>query len=339
MTLVSIPQRLPPEIKSARSWQEFNRWASGQDIFNKAVLDSLRKFQREGVAPAPPSPALATIGGKGNIKGPASSTVGNIATWNNTAGSKLADGGKAAANLVTGPASAVSGNLPSFNGTTGKVLQDSGVASGNLVTASSAFTADNDIPRAVGAARALESSAVTVSDAGRLRAFGKVLDVPMYGGALTSSAGVNAGTDGTTETTLFTVTLPSGVVNTVGVNVRLRLWGVTNGSAVPPTLTLRIKYGSTTLCTLSAAGAAMASGEGWKLDADITTTGSGTVFAQAMIIYPVAMRGDHAENAAAASPTTSGSVTVSVTGQWGAGTAGNVFTVTNGLLEVGGQTS
>lgn len=35
---------------------------------------------------------------------------------------------------VTGPASSTSGNLPSFNGTTGKVIQDSGIASSAVVT-------------------------------------------------------------------------------------------------------------------------------------------------------------------------------------------------------------
>jgi hypothetical protein len=140
MTLVAIPLRTPPEIKSARSWQEFGRWGSGQDRFNRQVLAALRKFQREAVAPAPPSPSLATIGGKGNVKGPASSVIGDIATWNNLSGSKLADSGKLAADIVTGPGSAVDGDVVLFDGATGKIIKDSGVLGSRLVTASAVLT-------------------------------------------------------------------------------------------------------------------------------------------------------------------------------------------------------
>ncbi len=134
MSAIPIPQVLPPELKRVQSWDELNRWGTEQDRFQQEILASLRAIQRELLAPAPPSPALATIGGKGNIKGPASSVIGDIATWNNTAGSKLADGGVVAANLIT----------------------------------SSAVLADKRILRGDGGARGIQGSAWTIEDTGEM---------------------------------------------------------------------------------------------------------------------------------------------------------------------------
>jgi len=60
--------------------------------------------------------------------------------WSRT-GNKGTDG--AGTGDVTGPASSTSGNLPSFNGTTGKILQDSGVAAANVVTLAGSQTLTN----------------------------------------------------------------------------------------------------------------------------------------------------------------------------------------------------
>lgn len=56
-------------------------------------------------------------------------------------GNKGADG--AGTGDVSGPASSTTGNLPSFNGTTGKLLQDSGIAAANVVTLAGSQTLTN----------------------------------------------------------------------------------------------------------------------------------------------------------------------------------------------------
>jgi hypothetical protein len=155
-------------------------------------------------------------------------------------------------------------------------------------------------------------------------------------GALVSSASVNAdsGAQGTTETTIYSEALPVGRINLVGQNVWLRLWGVFTSSAVPPTLTIRIKYGSTTLATLIPALTALLTNQGWKASADLTTRASGSVFAQGDALFRSAaavLDNAFAANTAAGAPTTTGTVTLNVTAQWGTATAGNVLTLTNAL--------
>ncbi len=106
--------------------------------------------------------------GGGTVNGPGTTNIGNIASWNNTIGTLLDDGGKAVVNLVTnngtstngfvatfadgtgkiiqngtkleadlvtGPtAASATDNLASFNGTTGKIIKDSGISSSNITT-------------------------------------------------------------------------------------------------------------------------------------------------------------------------------------------------------------
>lgn len=68
------------------------------------------------------------------LQGPASSTVGNIATMNNTTGTLLADSGVAATAVALGAASSVAGNVASYTNTGGKQLSDSGLSAAALVT-------------------------------------------------------------------------------------------------------------------------------------------------------------------------------------------------------------
>jgi hypothetical protein len=160
-------------------------------------------------------------------------------------------------------------------------------------------------------------------------------------GALVSSASVDAdaGAQGTTETTIYSEALPVGRLNLVGCNLRLRLWGIFTSSGTPPTLTIRIKYGSTTLITLVPVLTASLTNQGWKVEADLTTRVSGSVFAQALALFRSAaavLDNFFAANTAAGTPTTTGTVTLNVTAQWGAATTGNVLTLTNALPSLDG---
>lgn len=60
--------------------------------------------------------------GLGNVLGPATSTVGHVATWANSSGTLLADGG---ASIVVGPATSTDNAIARFDGTTGTSIQNS----------------------------------------------------------------------------------------------------------------------------------------------------------------------------------------------------------------------
>lgn len=113
------------------------------------------------------TPEISQVAESG-VTGPASSVVGNIATWANIFGTSLADGLKAGADLVTGPASAVSGNVAGFTGTGGKVIFDTGLTGASLgiaVTAASTFDFDNFLMRSDGTGRGAQiASGISISD-------------------------------------------------------------------------------------------------------------------------------------------------------------------------------
>lgn len=75
--------------------------------------------------------SIGSIGG-GDVSGPASSTVDNLAVFADATGKTIKDGGPIGAGTgdVIGPSGAVDGNLAVFDGTTGKLLKDGGAPGG-----------------------------------------------------------------------------------------------------------------------------------------------------------------------------------------------------------------
>lgn len=149
--------------------------------------------------------------GTGNVMGPNSSTIGHLASFNNTLGTLLSDSGVAASLIVTGPGSSVAGNIPTFSGTGGNVLQDSGIAVSSLAPkVSPVFTAPT-----LGAALAtsINGLALTTTTGTLTIANGKTLTANNTltfsgtdgstlaigsGGTLGTAAYVNTGTSGGT---------------------------------------------------------------------------------------------------------------------------------------------
>lgn len=149
--------------------------------------------------------------------------------------------------------------------------------------------------------------------------------------------GADNAANGVTETTIFSEVLPSGILGDTGATCHVRMQGIASATVVPPTLTLRLKYGVTSVCTVAAAPPSNAANLGWAYIADVTTRTVNTVHGQAWVLYPATPQGGHCGNTNARTIPTGGTVTVSITGQWGISTAGNTFTMTNTLINVGGN--
>ncbi len=62
-----------------------------------------------------------------SVTGPASSTIGNVPSFGDTAGSILQDSGVPSTSIVKGPPSSAAGDIVTFNGTTGKIVADSAI--------------------------------------------------------------------------------------------------------------------------------------------------------------------------------------------------------------------
>ncbi len=95
------------------------------------------------------------------VTGPATTTVGDIATWNNTSGTLMADSGITISNIPTMATNGVAGNLIQ-TAAANKALSDSGVAISNLSTAASNAASANLIWKSGGANKTLVASGVTI---------------------------------------------------------------------------------------------------------------------------------------------------------------------------------
>jgi Chaperone of endosialidase len=97
----------------------------------------------------------------GNVYGPGSSSINEVAVFSGTTGKNIAGGGKLIGNLVTGPAVAIAGNLAQLDAT-GKIISDSTIAAANVpIMISAAGSADRPILSA-GASKDLISAAYTI---------------------------------------------------------------------------------------------------------------------------------------------------------------------------------
>lgn len=144
----------------------------------------------------------------------------------------------------------------------------------------------------------------------------------------------------TTETALTgtgvgSLTLPANFF-LAGKTLRLRMWGY-HSSTGNPTITARVKLGSTTICTMTGSSG-NSSTDTFEVWADITcrTTGAtGTVFGQG-VYREVHGSGLIAgsDNTATTTVDTTTSQAVSITVQWGAADSGNTISATNFTLEV-----
>jgi hypothetical protein len=149
--------------------------------------------------------------------------------------------------------------------------------------------------------------------------------------------------DTTTETTLTgagqgNLTLPANFF-TVGRTIRLKAMGVFSDTGTP-TLNIRFKLGSTTICSTGAVAlAGTIANNVWSVDIELTcrTVGaSGTVIAQGLFTYDESTHAGTTEGLASTTTTTidtTASQAVGITVQWGSASASNTITATNLTVE------
>lgn len=166
--------------------------------------------------------------------------------------------------------------------------------------------------------------------------------ITKIGFAQTANANINTSAVETTliGTGIGTKTLPANFL-TVGKTIKVRMWGFYGTKASPVgAFTIRFKYGSTTLVTLSPTLTVSLTNQAFNLEFELTcrTTGAtGTVFAQG--------EGDFFTSATAAgivtgvttattTINTTASNAIDVTAQWATSNASNTITSTNYTMEI-----
>lgn len=171
---------------------------------------------------------------------------------------------------------------------------------------------------------------------------GMTLGIQKVGFAETANANINTST---TETTLIgtgtgTATLAANFL-TVAKTIKVRMWGFYGTKASPVgALTIRFKYGSTTLVTLSPTLTVSLTNQAFNLEFELTcrTTGAtGTVFAQGEgKFYSAAGTAGliSGVNTATTTINTTASSKIDVTAQWATSNASNTITSTNYSMEV-----
>jgi hypothetical protein len=190
--------------------------------------------------------------GTGDVTGPASSTIGDIALWNNTGGTLLSDGGLP----FSGPGSVTSGYVPLWSGTGGRTL-----AAGLPVGTSG------------------NSTIIETGSGGALAA----AVLPAFTGDVTSPAGSVVNTLATVNSGPGTVNLANLTVNAKGLvtattsaspgattNNYVPQWSGTTGSALGAGLPVGTTGNSTIVETGS--GGQIAAGVMPALTGDITSS-------------------------------------------------------------------
>ncbi len=157
----------------------------------------------------------------------------------------------------------------------------------------------------------------------------------------TSIPSGNTITNTTTETAFASTCTIAANTLSAGDVIRIKLWGVYSNTLTPPTVTQKIKMGSTTLASTGAVTTgASASDKGWSSEMYIlvlSTGASGTIDAQGYAEYATAATTAltiNNSNASALSIDTTTDQAISATMQWSVASSSDTVTLRHMVVEV-----
>lgn len=179
----------------------------------------------------------------------------------------------------------------------------------------------------------------SIADILSLTSLGKLRDFPMMC-ILTNTADSSAIASSASENNFSVNRVIVPPMWKAGGILRVRIGGVYSTTGTP-TLTLRLKLGSTNILVFGAkAGINNASNQSWLVLADIicrTLGSSGTVMAQGSVFFNDAANRDTLETVVNSSTTTISTLanqTLQLSAQWSASSSSNTTTLKNFVLEV-----
>lgn len=160
---------------------------------------------------------------------------------------------------------------------------------------------------------------------------------------LTSPVTITASVVNTTETTLDSKALPTDILrpnSLYGRNLNIRAKGLLTTSLVPVTINVKMKYGSTVLCSTGAFTPVVSlTNTPWQLEIDVSSVSSGTVEAQGLFRYAdtvTTLNTQNMSNTGTVAATITGAITPAITITYGGNTAGNSITIRTDIWEIGG---
>jgi hypothetical protein len=168
-----------------------------------------------------------------------------------------------------------------------------------------------------------------------------ILIPPRSVGLLYSNATVGSAIANTTSETAFAsaYTIPANSLK-VGDVLRIKLWGVYSTAAVAPTITGKIKFGSTVMLNTGAlTSVALVSNGGWFMDASFVVQaigGSGSIDAQAYAEFSTAATTGLSVNVANTAPitvATNAAQAITATVTWSLASASDSITLRQMIVE------
>lgn len=102
--------------------------------------------------------------GNGDVRGPASAIIGQVAVFSTTTGKNITNAPLLVTDIVARTTTPViGGHLPEYNGTTGSSIQDSGIVAANVVTNAGASPIGN-LPSFTGTGKAVQDSTIPAAN-------------------------------------------------------------------------------------------------------------------------------------------------------------------------------
>lgn len=152
----------PPAIPGTIPIAAVRLWAGMSGIYEAPTATDIADLRWRGLY----NGTTGVAGGSGDVNGPASAVVDDLASFSSVSGKIIKDSGVKSTDVVVGPGSALDGHLALFDGATGKLIKDGGLPSAGSLSGP-ATTTDHAIARWDGTSGSnLQNSSAVLEDDG-----------------------------------------------------------------------------------------------------------------------------------------------------------------------------